>query len=314
MTQPLRVALTVLALAAALAAQQPYPAPKPPQPAKPPPGPESDPRNVPDPRDVPDPRTAADPRGTVQDPFAQLEGPALYDKLYDAGEDARLVQVLKEDGWNILGYIDSHCEGWLALLESGADKTAEGKAKMAEMQAKGRKLAALADRGLVDSRFSAYVDNFYSWDEAQRKSFREGQELYRQGSQLFTEATTPQAAQLALTPLLQSLERSRPLSDTWGQSMALALMGKVQKVSGMDDAATATMVQARELGHQIRDLSSVWDALGVQYEVAYDARRYQPAREALQQQYLISVDLKDEKVRARITTQLVTLDMLMAPR
>ncbi|HEX5012291.1 MAG TPA: hypothetical protein VFY71_18025 [Planctomycetota bacterium] len=324
---PLRAALTILVLAGTLAAQQPYPqgpkpmpptpapAPKPPKPAPPakPKLPESDPRNVPDPRDVPDPRKAADPRGTPQDPYAQLEGEALYDALYDAGEDGRLAQVLKEDGWNILAYIDKHCEGWMALLENGADQTPEGKAKLEEMQAKGLKLAALADNALGDTRFTSYVTNFYAWDADQRKSFREGQDLYRKGAQLAAEAKSPQEAQYAMTSLQQSLEHSRPLSDTWGQSMTLSLMGRVQKANGMTDVAAGTMAQARELGRQIRDLPSVWDALAIQYEIAVARRQYQPARTALQEQYLITVDLKDEQAGALITQQLVELDKILGP-
>ena len=318
---PLRAALTALVLAGSVAAQQPYPEPKPqppmptaPKPAAPKPVvpakpklPESDPRNVPDPRDVPDPRKTGDPRGTPKPTYEQLEGEALYDALYAAGEDGRLAQVLKEDGWNILGYIDKHCEGWLALLEGGADQTPEGKAKMAEMQAKGLKLATLADNALGDTRFTNYVTNFYSWNEEQRKSFREGQDLFRKGSQLFDEAKTPQEAQYAMTALNQSLEHSRPLSDTWGQSMALSLMGRVQKANGMTDVAAGTMAQARELGRQIRDLSSVWDALAVQYEIAVARQQYAAARAALQEQYLITVDLKDEEAGQMITRQLVDL-------
>jgi hypothetical protein len=325
---PLRAALTALVLAGSLAAQQPYPEPKPqpptptpqptapkPKPAQPPKPklPASDPRNVPDPRDVPDPRKTSDPRGTPQDPYAQLEGEALYDALYSAGEDGRLAQVLKEDGWNILGYIDKHCEGWMALLENGADQTPEGKAKLAEMQAKGVKLAALADNALGDTRFTNYVSNFYSWDADQRKSFREGQELFRKGSQLAADAKSPQEAQYAMTSLQQSLEHSRPLSDTWGESMTLSLMGRVQKANGMTDIAFGTMAQARELGREIRDLSSVWDALAVQYEIAVARQQYQAARTALQEQYLITVDLKDEAGGAMITRQLVDLEKVMGP-
>jgi hypothetical protein len=202
----------------------------------------------------------------------------------------------------------------MALLESGADQTPEGKAKLAEMQAKGLKLAALADKALGDTRFSNYVTNFYSWDADQRKSFREGQDLYRKGAQLFAEAKTPQEAQYAMTSLQQSLDHSRPLSDTWGQSMTLSLMGRVQKANGMTDVAAGTMAQARELGREIRDLSSVWDALAVQYEIAVARQQYQAARTALQEQYLITVDLKDEQAGMMITQQLVDIDKVAGPR
>ena len=50
-----------------------------------------------------------------------------------AGLDGRLAQVLKEDGWNILGYIDKHCEGWMSLLESGADQTPDVNLRTAKL-------------------------------------------------------------------------------------------------------------------------------------------------------------------------------------
>jgi hypothetical protein len=296
MSKPTRAVLALLLLAGFAAAQDEG----------------GDPRDAKDPRDVADPRKASDPRGEPQDRFAQLEGKELYDALYAAGEETRLAAALRTDAWQILGYIDSHCEGWLALIESGAAETPEGRAKLADVQAKGRKLAELADRALGDTRFTVYVQNFYSWDTEQRKSFREGQALFRTGARLISEASTPQEALSGLTPLQQSLERSRPLSDTWGQSMALVLMGRVQADNAQTGAALANLDEARRLGRQIRDLSSVWDALAVRYETSLVLRHFDEAKEALQEQFLIARDLDDEKTGAMITRQMVQLEKTMA--
>jgi len=270
-----------------------------------------DPRDVPDPREAADPRKAADPRGEPQDRFAVLEGKELYDALYEAGEEGRLSVALKTDAWQILGYIDSHCEDWLALIESGAEATEEGRARLASLQTKGRKLAEIADRALGDTRFMTYVQNFYSWDDAQQKSFREGQALYRQGARTISESRTPQEALAAITPLQQSVERSRPLSDTWGQCMALMLMARVQADNGQTGPALANLNEAHRLGREIRDLSSVWDSLALRFETSMVLGHFEEARGALQEQFLIARDLGDEKTGATITRQLVQLEARM---
>ena len=295
----LSAAMLVLALAAVGEAQQ---------------KPTPDPRDVQDPREAKDPRNAADPRGEPLPPggdqFSVLQGKELYDALYAKGEQTRLAMAFKEDGWNILGYIDMHCEGWLALLEKGEDQSEKGKQKILEIQAKGRDLAAIADRALGDTRFSAYVQNFYGWNAEQRKAFREGQALYKQAETILAAAASPQEALQAVTPLQQSIARSRPLGDTWGQSMALSALGRVQLDNQQLSAASATMNDAVRLGREIRDLDSVWNGLGVQYQANAREKRYEQAKAALQEQYLIALDLQDEAIQKKVQHQLVELEQI----
>jgi hypothetical protein len=306
--KPYRAAPLLLVLAALCSGLLAAPSTRAQQPPTP------DPRDVKDPREAKDPRTAGDPRGTPLpaggDQFSALEGKALYDALYASGNEGRLAAAFKADGWNILGYIDTHCEGWLALLEQGADQKEEGKQKILEMQTKGRSLAATADRALGDTRFTAYVQNFYGWNAEQRKAFREGQALFKQAEGILAAANSPQEALAAVTPLRQSLERSRPLGDTWGQSMALAVLGRVQEQNDQLPEAQATMGDAVRLGREIRDLDSVWNGLAVQYQAGARARQYDAAKAALQEQYLIALDLQDEKIQQKVQHQLLELDQI----
>lgn len=267
----------------------------------------SDPRDVKDPRDVPDPREAVDPRGLPQQPPQELQGRELYESLWATGDELRLGQAFRRDGWRILPYIDSHCEGWLALVEQGADQKEQGRRAMAELQAKGRKLAAIADQVLGDTRFTTYVHAFYGWDKAQQAAFREGQRLFAEGARLASEAETREQFDAALTPLRQSLEHSRPLSDTWGQSMALALIGRIEHETGRRPEARTSLEQARRLGREIRDLDSVFDSLGRLYEVALLLKDKPAAQAALQEQYLIAMDLGDEDLAQRVNRQLLEL-------
>jgi hypothetical protein len=269
---------------------------------------ESDPRHGKDPQDIPDPREVTDPREAAKDPYAELEGVELYDALYKGGEVGRLKQQFTEDGWEILGYIDSHCENWLALHERKATDSEEGKQAAAELQAKGRKLAEIADDALQTTRLSTYVNTFYGWTPEQQGKFREGQKLYREGSTLCRDAATVEETLAALTPLQQSLARARELGDTWGQSMTLALLGRVQAENGLFAEAAITMKDAVRIGREIRDYDSVWTGLAVLYETAMAQKLYEPAHEALSDQYLIAQEVRDTKTADAIMRQLVELE------
>jgi hypothetical protein len=269
---------------------------------------ESDPRFGEDPRKGKDPRTGDDPRATAKDPYEGLEGKELLDALVKAGDDARLGEAFREQGWQILGYIDGFCEGWLALKERGALDTETGKKEADEMQATGRRLAVLADQVLGDTRLVAYVTSFYGWSDEQQKRFREGQKLYRDGATLVRQAKSPLEAAEAISPLQQSLGHARALGDTWGQSMALSLIGRVQADNREFQASTATMREAVAVGREIRDLDAVWNGLGTLYENSIEERAYEPAREALQEQYLLAKELGDVGTAEKIVKQLVELD------
>ena len=280
-------------------------------------GPKSDdPRDVPDPRDAKDPRRANDPRDrdAEPDPFGKLEGRELYEALLAKGETGRLKVEFKADQWELLPYIDSHCEGWLALVENGAAATPEGQQKLDAMQAKGRQLAEWADQVLQDSRFTQYVTNFYGWTPEQQKEFREGQKLFGEGARKAQAARSPEEMMLALTPLQQSLDRARRLGDTWGQSMALTVMANVQSQTGHDQEAFVAAGEAARIGREIRDLSSVWTGLEVTYTRSMATNDFERARDALRQQYLVAVDQGDEESQEGITKQLLLVDKLIDER
>jgi len=270
--------------------------------------PSSDPRDGEDPRVGEDPRTGEDPRAAEKDPYALLTGKELYDALLKAGEDGKLKQAFHDEGWQILGYIDSRCEGWLALKEGGALATEEGKKQADDMQAEGRRLAAMADLALGDTRLVTYVTNFYGWNDEQQKRFREGQKLYRQAASIAREARSPEEALNALSPLQQSLGHARALGDTWGQTMALTLMGRIQADNKLFTECIATMREAVKLGREIRDIDAVWNGLAVQFETAVLQQQYEPAHDALQEQYLVARQLNDAQTEEKIVKQLVELD------
>ncbi len=269
---------------------------------------DTDPRAGKDPRSGADPRAGTDPTAAAKDPYENLSGPELWDALLEAGDESRLGQAFHDEGWQLLGYIDSRCEGWLALKEGGALDTEEGRKQAADMQAAGRRLAALADQVLGDTRYVAYVNAFYGWNDEQQKSFREGQRLFREGATLYRQAKSPQEAANSISPLQQSLGRARELDDTWGQSMALALIGRVQADNRNFAESSTTMKEAVRVGRAIRDLDAVWNGLAVLYENAIAEQAYEPAHEALQDQFLLAQSLHDTKTAEQIVKQLVELD------
>ncbi len=278
--------------------------------AQQPPAEGADPRSGEDPRTGTDPRSGADPREAVTDPYAALKGPELYDALFAAGDDTRLGAALRTDQWSILGYIDGHCERWLALVERGQAEQEAGRLKMAAEPAKGRKLAQLADLALGDSRYTAYVEAFFVWTPEQQKEFRAGQASYREGMTRLQAVATPQEALVAIGPVRNSLEIARKLGDTWGQTMSLSIIGRVEADTGQEATARATMALAVKLGREIRDADAVWEGFSVTYESAVRSRQWPVAKEALRGQYLMAEDMRDEQTAQKILQQLLELEQL----
>ena len=271
-----------------------------------PPG--NDPRNVKDPRDIADPRDSTDPREVAADPLIEPPGPHLYDALYATGQDARLKQALSENAWDLIGYIQTQLDSWLALFPKDGDGAAKDPARATELAEKGRKLAKLADESLLDSRFQNYVETVLAWNPDQRQAFREEQDLYKQGLAIAEAAREPSEAAAALTPLQQSLERARKLGDGRTQSLALVAIGNLQAVNRDEQAARVSMHEAMRVGRELRDLDAVWGALSVLYESAIRTLEWSEAEEALQEQYLIAQDMADQLTAQRVLKQLVDLN------
>ena len=268
----------------------------------------NDPRNVPDPRDIADPRANTDPREVAVDPLTEPPGPHLYDALYASGQDARLQQTLGENAWDLLGYIQTQLDSWLALHPKDGDGTPKDPARAAELEEKGRKLAKMADASLLDSRFRNYVETVLAWNQEQRAVFREEQELYKQGLAIAVAAREPSEAAAALTPLQQALERARQLGDGRTQSQALVAIGNLQAANRDEAAARGTMQEAMRVGRELRDLDAVWGALSVLYESGIRTLEWTQAEEALQEQYLIAQDMADQATAQRVLKQLVDLN------
>lgn len=276
-----------------------------------------DPRDVSDPSESSDPRGGADPREDVEGAapkVEQLTGTELLDALWENGASPALTDALRDQAWSLLGYIDSNCEGWLALVESGAMETEEGRAKAEALVEKGKSLARLTDAALRDSRFTQYVDTFTSWDAEQQKRFREGQAKYGEARRMLSSATTPGETLRALTPLQQSLDLARPLGDTWGQSMALTLMGKIHMANESWEDARRTMRQAIEAGRSIRDLDSVWGGLNAIFEASMALDDLDDANESLQDQYQLSIEMGDEESAQRVVERMLELDVINRDR
>ncbi|GJM20949.1 MAG: hypothetical protein DHS20C15_08640 [Planctomycetota bacterium] len=276
---------------------------------------ESDPRFAEDPTEVSDPRTNTDPRDasarSVGQLLDELEGTELLEALWERGSTAELSDAMRDEAWELLGWIDSHCEQWLSLIEAGGMDTDAGQARAAELVDKATRLATLADSALKDSRFSTYVHTFTNWDSEQQLAFRGGQAHYREASQMLASATSAEHALRALSPLERSLAAARPLGDTWGQSMTLAAMGEVHHANKQWQAAREAMRSAVEVGRTIRDLDSVWSGYNVIVEASIAMGEFRAARSTLQEQYQLSVEVGDEESEQRVIDRLVQIEEMI---
>jgi len=273
----------------------------------------TDPRALRDPRETSDPRPMVDPREVdasgrpLDDPREPASGTDLITELLEVGDHGGIREAMRADPWNLLPYLDGYREEWLGMVESGQAATEAGRARLQESEATGRLLARLADEALDDTRFTAYVERAYAWTEDERAAFRRAQADYESGVALIDEALSLDEALRALGPFERSLATARELGDTWGRTMALAALARLQAVAGYTGEARAALEEALEFGYRIRDLDSVWDALETRLQLAVEEGDRTVAESALADQYLLAREVGDPAVAQTVLEQLEDL-------
>lgn len=273
-----------------------------------------DPRESADPRLGEDPRIGDDPRETPADPYTTLEGVDLFEALFDAGETGRLKIAMRENAWSLLPYIDGYCRRWLTMAEHLDDPAMITDAYLAQLQEtadKGRQLAEMADASLGDTRFGAYVERVHSWSAEERAQFKEEQSLYDLAMKIYRSAQTPAETAAALTPLNQALHHARVLGDMWGEASAYMMIARVQAAQGHARECSRNVSHAIRVGRQIRDMDAVWEGLALSYEASVILQSWEPAREALKDQYLISLEVGDEETTEEVMLRLVEFDQFL---
>jgi hypothetical protein len=166
----------------------------------------------------------------------------------------------------------------------------------------------MADAILGDTRFSFYVDNITSWTEEQRQQFKQEQASFEMGMKIWRSAGTPGDAHAALTPMHQALSHARMLGDTWGEASTYSMIGRIQISTGQLLEGRRSIDHAIRVGRQIRDMDAVWDGLAISYEASVEMGSWEAAREALKDQYLISLEVGDEDTSTKLMTLLVEYD------
>jgi hypothetical protein len=273
----------------------------------------SDPRDAVDPRsESSDPRDKGDPRQADVDFQAgvlgdELDGADLFDHLHEKGELAGLSTAIRDEPWELLAYLDSLCEQWIGMVESGDLATPDGLAAADALSEKLEQFARLGDEGLGDTAFEAWVGRVTAWDTEEIATYREAQALYVEGVTLFNEATTPEHALEALTPLRRALSRLQLLGPTWESCMSLTLIGRVQVANGELLGAQETMQDALLMGRSLRDLDAVWNGLTILFQVAIHNGDYDGAEDLLAEQFRISLETGDQATANQVVDRLTQL-------
>jgi hypothetical protein len=267
-----------------------------------------DPRVGQDPRLGDDPRVGEDPRDVPPDPYTVYEGTELFEALYNAGETGRLKIAMRENAWDLLPWIDSYCDRWLKLAERPEPISQTDLDLMQKAAAKGLELARMADASLGDTRFGFYVDNITSWNDEQRAQFKQEQKSFEMGMKIWRSAGTPADAHAALTPMNQALSHARMLGDTWGEASTYAMIGRIQISTGQLTEGRRSIDHAIRVGRQIRDMDAVWDGLAITYQASVELGSWEAAREALKDQYMISLEVGDEDTTEKLMSALVEYD------
>lgn len=225
---------------------------------------EFDPRAGLDPRGTDDPRLGEDPRDAAHDP--REAPPELHlhvDTLLDEGQDARLARDLGEATWRVQPVVSQLVEQWIGSVDrpDGGEPPPGEVVKAAELRARGRHLAELADASLRDTRFVFWVDTIHAWGPAEFELLREANEQRKLGDAAVRGALFPGDDLAALTPYTRALELYRRLGDTLGAAEVHAAIGDVHAENARVAEAVDHLQRAEQLGHELKALGAVRPAL-----------------------------------------------------
>jgi len=168
------------------------------------------------------------------------------------GDEAMVVQSFRRHPGRVLSFIDGYLEEGLAMLEKSeqaADVPTDGAlpTPVLELYRLALRFAALADRAFGETIFVEYAATFASWSPAERKRFREGQQLYGAGRKIVAED-----AAAALDSYRRSMMLAESVGDHWGMAMAQDGIADAAARSGRMDEAHEAAIKAVSLNGRLQ--------------------------------------------------------------
>lgn len=171
---------------------------------------------------------------------------ARYELLTASGDRAGLVALWREHPDMALVTFDADLERSLALWEAAPEKPPSE--EIAKLHARAMLAARAASEALGTPIFADYAASFVSWDDQQKRDFRDGQKIVGASRAALEEGETGRAVELAMN----AIARTSYLGDWWGLAMSHAARGRAMQASSSFGHALTAYSQARQLYHDLR--------------------------------------------------------------
>jgi len=177
---------------------------------------------------------------------ATAERPLLSGRLerwLGEGDKDLIIQSFRRHPSEVLPFVDQYLEHGLKLIEGNAsDEQAMRQFRL------GIQFAQLASDALREPIFIEYAGNFASWNNDERRRFRQGQALYKEGARALKGGDADTARQR----FQASLDLAEPLMDAWGTQMALCGLARAAFAARDWKSASDLTVRAMEYSSRLQ--------------------------------------------------------------
>lgn len=168
-----------------------------------------------------------------------------YLEIAESGDRAAMVALWRAEPDMALVTFDADLERSLALWEAAPESPP--REEIAKLHARAMLAARAASEALGTPIFADYAASFVSWDDQQKRDFRDGQKIVGASRAALEEGETGRAVELAMN----AIARTSYLGDWWGLAMSQAARGRAMQASSSFGHALTAYSQARQLYHDL---------------------------------------------------------------
>jgi hypothetical protein len=203
----------------------------------------------------------------------------------------------------VLPSIDADLEGSMKAHEKSKEPNMNA---ILDMQHRALWGAEIAFEASGDPMILDYASSFVGWNDAQRKSFREGQAAYHTA----TKALKDGDAKAALVAGQQCLDLASALGDWWGTAMGYDAIAASQKSLGALDKALEAAGHARAIYHSIGLEGDEFEAATMIADLCLTTKRVARGKAACRIGIALAKKLGEKDGEKNLTAQESALDAL----
>ncbi|MCA8980232.1 MAG: hypothetical protein H6831_04170 [Planctomycetes bacterium] len=170
---------------------------------------------------------------------------ARYELVAASEDRAAMVALWRDQPDMALVTFDADLERSLSLWEASPEKPPTE--EIAKLHRRALFAARAASEALGTPIFADYAASFVSWDDQQKRDFRDGQKIVGASRKALEEGEAGRAVELAMN----GIARTSYLGDWWGLAMSHAARGRAMQASSSFGHALTAYSQARQLYHDL---------------------------------------------------------------